>query len=153
VTPSNLRLRAPLAALLAAASLTAAADSPAPLSRLELHAGAHTFNVEVARTPQQRQVGLMGRTRLDGNAGMLFVFEHTAQQCFWMKNTLIPLSIAFLADDGSIVNIDDMQPQTQDLHCSHVPVRHALEVKQGGFRSKGIQPGMRITGGPFEPRH
>jgi len=151
VTPSS--LRASLAALLAAASFAAAADSPAPLPRLELHAGAHTFDVEVARTPQQRQVGLMGRTRLDDNAGMLFVFEHTAQQCFWMKNTLIPLSIAFLADDGRIVNIADMQPQTQDLHCSQVPVRHALEVKQGGFRSKGIQPGMRITGGPFEPRH
>jgi uncharacterized membrane protein (UPF0127 family) len=147
VTPSS--LQAFLAALPAAVALSAAADSPAPLSRLELHAGAHSFNVEVARTPQQRQVGLMGRTRLDDNAGMLFVFEHEGRHCFWMKNTLIPLSVAFLADDGSIVNIADMQPQALDLHCSLVPVRHALEVKQGGFSSKGIQPGMRITGGPF----
>jgi hypothetical protein len=150
VTPSS--LRACLAALLAAGSLSAAADSPAPESRLELHAGAHTFKVEIARTPQQRQVGLMGRTRLDDNAGMLFVFEQPGTQCFWMKNTLIPLSIAFLADDGSIVNIADMQPQALDLHCSQAPVGHALEVKQGGFSSKGIRPGMRITGGPFEPR-
>jgi len=148
----SLPLRAHLAALLAAASFTAAADSPAPLSRLELHAGAHTFNVEVASTPQQRAQGLMGRTRLHDNTGMLFVFEQEGRHCFWMKNTLIPLSIAFLADDGSIVNIDDMQPQTLDPHCSQVPVRHALEVTQGGFRSKGIQPGMRITGGPFAPR-
>ncbi len=150
MTPSS--LRACLAALLAAGSLSAAADSPAPESRLELHAGAHTFKVEIARTPQQRQVGLMGRTRLDDNAGMLFVFEQPGTQCFWMKNTLIPLSIAFLADDGSIVNIADMQPQALDLHCSQAPVGHALEVKQGGFSSKGIRPGMRITGGPFEPR-
>jgi len=153
VTPSRLPLRACLAALLAAASFAAAADSPAPPPRLELHAGAHTFKVEVARTPQQRQRGLMGRTRLDDNAGMLFIFEHAAHQCFWMKNTLIPLSIAFLADDGSIVNIADMQPQTLDLHCSQAPVRHALEVTLGGFSSKGIQPGMRITGGPFELPH
>ncbi len=145
----SLPFRAHLAALLAAASFTATADSTDPLPRLELHAGAHTFNVEVALTQQQQALGLMGRTRLDDNAGMLFVFEQNAQRCFWMKNTLIPLSIAFLADDGRIVNITDMQPQTQDLHCSQVPVRHALEVKQGGFRSKGIQPGMRITGGPF----
>lgn len=69
-----------------------------------------------------------------------------------MKNTPIPLSIAFLADDGRIVNIADMQPLTLDPHCSHVPVRYALEVTQGGFRSKGIKPGMRITGGPFAPR-
>ena len=73
--------------------------------------------------------------------------------CFWMKNTLIPLLIAFLADDGRIVNIDDMQPQTQDFHCPVAPVSYALEVKQGGFRSRSIEPGMRVTGGPFGPRH
>jgi uncharacterized membrane protein (UPF0127 family) len=148
----SLPLRAHLAALLAAASLSAAADSSAPLPRLQLHAGAHVFDVEVARTPQQRKLGLMGRTRLDDSAGMLFVFEQKARHCFWMKNTPIPLSIAFLADDGSIVNIEDMQPNTLGLHCPQVPVRHALEVKQGGFRSRGIQPGMGISGGPFGPR-
>ena len=151
--PSSLRHSALFGLLLAAASFSAAADSTAPLSRLELHAGAHTFNVEVASTPQQRAQGLMGRTRLDHNAGMLFVFEQKAQHCFWMKNTLIPLSIAFLADDGTIVNIADMQPQSLDFHCTQVPVRHALEVKQGGFRSRGIQPGMRLYGGPFNTPH
>ena len=150
MTLSSLPLRAHLAALLAAASLTAAADSSEPLPRLQLHAGAHAFNVEVASTPQQRQLGLMGRTRLDDDAGMLFVHEHKVRPCFWMKDTLIPLSIAFLADDGSIVSIADMQPQTPDLHCAPAPVRYALEVKLGGFSSRGIQPGMRITGEPFE---
>jgi len=149
----SLALRAHLAALLAAASFTAAADAPALLPRLALHAGAHTFNVEVAATPPQRAQGLMGRTRLDHNAGMLFVFEQPGVHCFWMKNTLIPLSIAFLADDGTIVNIADMQPQTLDPHCPKVPVSHALEVKQGGFRSRGIQPGMRLYGGPFNTPH
>jgi uncharacterized membrane protein (UPF0127 family) len=149
VTPSSLPLRAYLAALLAAASLVAAADAPDPLPRLQLHAGAHTFNVEVARTPKQRQRGVMGRTRLDDDAGMLFVLEQNAQHCFWMKDTLIPLSIAFLADDGTIVDIQDMQPQTLDFHCPRGPVRYTLEVPQGGFRSKGIQRGMRVSGGPF----
>jgi len=151
VTPSSLPLPAPLAALLAAASLAAAADSPTPLPRLPLHAGAHTFEVEVARTAQQRQRGLRDRTRLADNAGMLFVFRHTARPCFWMKNTPIPLSIAFLADDGRIVDIEAMQPNTPDLHCPQAPIRYALEVKQGGFQDRGIRPGMRITGGPFGP--
>ena len=146
------RLRAPafLAALLAAASLAVAAGSSLPT--LKLQSGAHTFSVEVAANPQQRQTGLMGRTRLADDAGMLFVFEQKDVHCFWMKNTLIPLSIAFIADDGSIVSIADMQPQTLDFHCPKAAVRYALEVKQGGFRSPGIQPGMRFTGGPFERR-
>ena len=150
MTPSSLPLRAFLAVLLAAATLTVAAETSLP--RLQLQAGAHAFNVEVVSTPQQRALGLMGRERLNDNAGMLFVFEQKGTHCFWMKNTPLPLSIAFLADDGTIVNIDDMQPQTLDFHCPLAPVRYALEVKQGGFRSRGIQPGMQILGGPFGPR-
>ena len=149
MTLSSRQLRSLLTALLAAASLAAAADSSAPLPRLQLHAGAHTFEVEVARTPQQRERGLMGRTRLADNAGMLFVFRHTARPCFWMKNTPIPLSIAFLADDGRIVDIETMQPNTLYLHCPQAPVSYALEVNQGGFGRRGIRPGMRITGGPL----
>jgi len=148
---SSVPLRAHLAALLAAASLAAAAE-PAP-PPLQLRAGAHTLQVEVASTPQQREIGLMGRTRLENDTGMLFVFEQKATHCFWMKNTLIPLSIAFLADDGTIVDIQDMQPQSLDFHCPRGPVRYALEVAQGGFRSKGIQPGMRVSGGPFGQLH
>jgi uncharacterized membrane protein (UPF0127 family) len=133
-----------LSLLLALSSLAAAADPG-----LKLQAGTHTFQVEVADTPQQRMVGLMGRTRLEGDTGMLFVFEQKATHCFWMKNTLIPLSIAFLADDGTIVDIQDMQPQTLTFHCPRGPIRYALEVAQGGFRSKGIQLGTQVSGGPF----
>jgi len=136
--------------LLASVSQHVAADPALP--KLKLHAGAHTFQVEVAATPQHRQTGLMGRKSLADDAGMLFVFEHQDIHCFWMKNTFVPLSIAFLADDGSIVNIADMQPQTLDFHCSKAAVRYALEVPQGGFRDRWIRPGMRISGGPFGPR-
>jgi uncharacterized membrane protein (UPF0127 family) len=137
--------------LLAGASLSAAAESSAPLPRLQLDAGAHTFGVEVAAIPEQRERGLMWRTRLAGDSGMLFVFEQKARHCFWMKNTPLPLSIAFIADDGTLVEIADMQPQTTNPHCAQEAVRYALEVKQDGFSSKGIQPGTRITGGPFGP--
>jgi len=138
------------ALLLASVSQHVAADPALP--KLKLYAGAHTLQVEVAATPQQRQTGLMGRKSLADDAGMLFVFEHKDIHCFWMKNTLIPLSIAFLADDGNIVNIADMQPQTLDFHCAHKPVRYALEVKQGGFQRRGIAAGSRVTGGPFGQR-
>lgn len=141
---------AALAALLCAApTISAAADS---LPGLKLQAGAHTFRVEVAATPQQRQIGLMGRKTLADDGGMLFVFERKDIHCFWMKNTLVPLSIAFLADDGSIVSVADMQPQTLDFHCAHKPVHYALEVKQGGFQRRGIEAGSRVTGGPFGQR-
>jgi uncharacterized protein len=149
VTPSRMRQLARLALLLAASSLAAAADPSSRLPWLQLQAGDHALQVEVADTPQQREIGLMSRTRLEDDAGMLFVFEQKAMHCFWMKNTLIPLSIAFLADDGTIVDIQDMQPQTLDFHCPRGPVRYTLEVPQGGFRSKGIRLGMRISGGPF----
>lgn len=141
-----MRHLAHLALLLALPSLAAAAE---PTSHLQLHAGAHAIQAEVASTPQQRMVGLMGRTSLGSDAGMLFVFEQKGTHCFWMRNTLIPLSIAFLADDGTIVDIQDMQPQTLTFHCPRGPVRYALEVAQGGFRSKGIGLGMRVSGGPF----
>lgn len=136
--------------MLAAAVLAAAAESSAPLPRLQLDAGAHSLDVEVAATPEQRERGLMERTRLADDAGMLFVFEQKARHCFWMKNTPLPLSIAFIADDGTLVEIEDMQPLTTAPHCAQEAVRYALEVKQGGFASKGIQPGTRITGGPFD---
>ena len=84
----------------------------------------------------------MFRTAMPANDGMLFVFEQPGQQCFWMKNTLIPLSVAFIADDGSVVNIDDMKPQTLDSHCSAKPVRFVLEMNEGWFAKRGIKAGQ-----------
>jgi uncharacterized membrane protein (UPF0127 family) len=111
--------------------------------------GIHNINAELASTPQQREIGLMFRTRMPANDGMLFVFEQPGQQCFWMRNTLIPLSVAFIGDDGSVVNIDDMKPQTLDSHCSAKPVRFVLEMNEGWFAKRGIKAGSRLRGGPF----
>lgn len=119
------------------------------LTRVQLSAGMHQLNVQVAQTPLQRQIGLMWRREMPMHEGMLFVFEQPAMQCFWMRNTYIPLSTAFLDDEGRIVNLVDMQPQRDDSHCSLKPVRYVLEMNQGWFAKRKIEPGFRILGGPF----
>lgn len=119
------------------------------LQRVELSAGMHRIDAQVALTPQERQTGLMHRKEMPQHEGMLFVFEQPAQQCFWMKNTLLPLTAAFVADDGTIVNLEDMKPQTLDSHCSTKPVRYVLEMNQGWFAKKGIQAGSKLAGAPF----
>ena len=136
-------------AMLCLAALASAQDGPQKLAQVRLNAGIHNINAELASTPQQREIGLMFRTAMAANDGMLFVFERSAKQCFWMKNTLIPLSVAFLADDGSVVNIDDMKPQTLASHCSAKPVRFVLEMNEGWFAKRGIKPGSKLRGGPF----
>ena len=122
------------------------------LPRVTLKAGMHLIQAQVAATPEQRATGLMHRTEMPTNEGMLFVFEQPAGQCFWMKNTLLPLTAAFVADDGTIVNLADMQPQSLDSHCSAKPVRYVLEMHQGWFAKRGIGPGFRLGGAPFEAR-
>ncbi|WP_231689468.1 DUF192 domain-containing protein [Achromobacter piechaudii] len=126
-----------------------AQTGPQPaLPTTQLSAGIHIIRAEVADTDATRQAGLMFRKELPGNDGMLFVFERPDVQCFWMRNTLLPLSIAFIADDGMIVNIDDMAPQTEDPHCARKPVRYALEMAQGWFDEHGIKAGRKIDGLP-----
>jgi uncharacterized membrane protein (UPF0127 family) len=92
---------------------------------------------------------MMFRTEMAQHEGMLFVFDGPERRCFWMKNTLLPLSIAFIADDGRIVNLADMQPQSEQSHCSAEPVRFALEMNQGWFAKRGIKPGSKLKGPPF----
>jgi uncharacterized protein len=121
------------------------------LPRVQLKAGMHLINAQVASTPEQRSVGLMWRQDMPQHEGMLFVFERPEVQCFWMKNTLLPLTAAFVADDGTIVNLADMQPQTTDSHCSTRPVRFVLEMNQGWFARRGVQAGFRLGGAPFQP--
>lgn len=120
------------------------------LPRTNLSAGFHQIEVQVASTPSQQATGLMFRTEMPQHEGMLFVFPEAKQQCFWMKNTLIPLTAAFVADDGTVVNLEDMQPQTTQSHCSAKPVRFVLEVNQGWFAKKGLKAGMRLVGAPFK---
>lgn len=117
-----------------------------PLPVKTLTAGMHVIQAEVASTDATRSKGLMYRKELAPNSGMLFVFEQPNVQCFWMRNTLIPLSIAFILDDGTITNIADMAPMTENSHCSTSAVRYTLEMEQGWFAKRGITAGKKITG-------
>lgn len=120
------------------------------LPRTKLNAGMHMLDVQLAQTPEQRQIGLMWRKEMPQHEGMLFVFEQAATQCFWMRNTLIPLSAAFLADDGTIVNIADMKPQSDDSHCSEKPVRFVLEMNVGWFAKRQLKAGYQLGGTIFK---
>ena len=120
------------------------------LQRVKLNAGMHVIDAQVALTPQERQIGLMQRKNMPQHEGMLFVFEQASEQCFWMKNTLLPLTAAFVADDGTIVNTVDMKPETTDSHCSAKPVRYVLEMNKGWFAKKGIKQGSKLSGSMFE---
>ena len=148
----NLRLLA-AAMLLALSAATAGAQEQAQINlpRVKLQAGMHQIDAQLALTPDQRQIGLMYRAEMPQHEGMLFVFEQASPQCFWMKNTLLPLTAAFVADDGTIVNLVDMKPQTTDSHCSAKPVRFVLEMNQGWFAKKAIKAGFRLSGKPFAP--
>jgi len=141
------KLFALAAALVATVAL--AQEPQMTLPRVKLSAGMHQIDAQVAASPEQRMTGLMWRKEMPQHEGMLFVFEQPSQQCFWMKNTLLPLSTAFVADDGTIVNIADMAPQTENSHCSAKPVRYVLEMNQGWFARKGLKAGTKLAGAPF----
>ncbi len=136
------------------AAAPAGAQPQPTLPRVQLQAGIHLIKAEVAADFATRAKGLMFRERLGPGEGMLFVFQDKSPQCFWMRNTLIPLSIAFIDDDGTVVNVEDMKPKTEDSHCAARPVRYALEMEQGWFGKRGVGPGFRLGGpdGMFAPR-
>jgi len=113
---------------------------------VELFAGIHRIEAEIAATPESRQIGMMFRTVMAPQRGMLFVFAETASQCMWMRNTLVPLSVAFLDEKGRIINIEDMRPKTETNHCSARPARYALEMNLGWFSSRGLGAGFSIAG-------
>lgn len=137
------------AAATAAASAQGATGVPQQLATTTLRAGMYNIVAQVARTPSEREKGLMFRTQMAAHEGMLFVFEEPQPQCFWMRNTLLPLSIAFIADDGTIVNVEEMAPQTEATHCSAKPVRYALEMNKAWFSKRGLAAGTKLAGGPF----
>lgn len=120
----------------------------AALPSIELKAGNERIQVEVASTPASQQVGLMYRPSMPQNQGMLFVFSEKAGHCFWMKNTQIPLSIAFIGDDGRIVNIEEMEAQTENNHCPLRAIRYALEMNKAWFSQRKLGPGSLIEGLP-----
>lgn len=127
---------------------TALAQQAGRFPVITLNAGIHVIKAEVAAREAERQQGLMFREKMGPNEGMVFLFDAPAGVCMWMKNTLIPLSVAFLDDAGKIVNIEDMQPHTTESHCAKKPVRYALEMNLGWFKQKNIKPGSVIEGLP-----
>ncbi len=150
LSPSAL-VRMLLAGLaLAFCGLAQAQKPQTELPRTALSIGMYRIDAQVASTSQQQATGLMFRTEMPQHEGMLFVFEQAKQQCFWMKNTLIPLAVAFVADDGTLVNLDEMKAQTLNAHCSEKPVRYVLEMNAGWFSKKGIKAGSKLVGQPFE---
>lgn len=133
-------------ALLFLISVRPALAQQAQLSIVELFAGMHRIEAEVASSPESRQIGLMQRSFMAPQRGMLFVFPDVAKHCMWMRNTLLPLSVAFLDEKGVVINVEDMQPKTEDNHCATKPARYALEMNLGWFRSRGFGPGVAIIG-------
>jgi uncharacterized protein len=124
------------------------AEQPAKFPTIPLNVGVYVIKAEVAATPAEREQGLMFRERMGPNEGMVFLFEGPASVCMWMKNTLIPLSVAFIDENGKIINIEDMQPQTTDSHCAKKQIRYALEMNRGWFKQKNIKAGSIVDGLP-----
>ena len=147
---SSLACMAALMSMLVSLDASAQDGPQLNLQRVKLFAGMNVIDAQLALTPEQRQIGLMLRKDMPQHEGMLFVFEQPSQQCFWMKNTLLPLTAAFVSDDGTIVNLADMKPQTTDSHCSAQPVRYVLEMNRGWFAKKGVKAGAKLGGPPFD---
>ncbi len=137
-----------VAAIFSTLSTIASAQQNVGLPTIELKTGVYRIQAELADNPKAREVGLMNRSSMPGNSGMLFVFEEKAGHCFWMNNTKIPLSIAFIADDGKIVNIEEMQANTTNNHCPKAAVRYALEMNKQWFLERVIVPGAVVQGLP-----
>jgi uncharacterized membrane protein (UPF0127 family) len=134
------------------ATFASYAQTPqAHLQRAVLSLGMFQIDAQIAQTPEERQIGLMFRAQMPQAEGMIFIFEEPSKQCFWMKNTILPLTAAFIADDGTILNLADMKPQTTETHCSAKPVRFVLEMNQGWFAKKGIKAGSKLKGVMFQP--
>ena len=145
-----------LSRLLAAAALAVAlpcaaqpADGkPQSLPITKIQVGPHAVSAEVAQTPEQRALGLMYRFSLPADHGMLFVFPEPQPLGFWMRNTYIPLSIAYIDAGGRILNVEDMAPRDESSHLSRGAALYALEMRKGWFAEKGLGPGTRVTGLP-----
>lgn len=126
---------------------------PQTLPVTPLKIGTHVLQAEVADSEEERSHGLMFRTGMPEDHGMLFVFAEPGQYCFWMRNTLIPLAIAFIDDEGRIVDMAEMQARDDRTHhCPRKPVRMALEMNKGWFTTRGIAPGAEVQGLPSVAR-
>ena len=137
-------IRTSLVATLALVFTNASAQYEVP--QIELTAGMYRIEAEVMATPERRATGLMRRAEMPQQHGMLFVFPQEQRHCMWMKNTLLPLSVAFLDRTGKIINVEDMQPQSENNHCAAGDARYALEMNIGWFKTRGLSRGAHIVG-------
>ncbi len=144
--------RCAVVALFAGVATAAAQDAPTEFRVIPLSAGIHVIRAEVAGEPGERERGLMFRKQLGANQGMVFLFERPGMQCMWMRNTLIPLSVAFIDDRGRVINVEEMAAQTDDNHCAAKPATYALEMNKGWFSKHGIAAGAQISGLPKPSR-
>jgi uncharacterized membrane protein (UPF0127 family) len=149
-TPVLARIR--IGAALGVAMIVATTPLAAELPTVELAIKRHRVVAEVAATNAARTTGLMNRFSLRPDHGMLFVFKEPQPQAFWMKNTYVPLSIAFIGSDGKILNIEDMAPLTESTHPSRGAALYALEMKKGWFTDRGIRPGDGVAGLERSPK-
>ena len=145
-------MRTLIKSLCLSALLVTGARAQTLMPGMDLTAGFFCIDAEVASNQKNRMQGLMHRRAMQANEGMLFVFTQEERHCMWMRNTFLPLSVAFLDANGLILNIEDMEPQTEDNHCAAAPARFALEMNKGWFAGKGIKPGQRIGGVEKSPR-
>ena len=127
-------------------AVSIAGSALAELPAVQLSTGMHLIRAEVADSMGARMEGLMHRKSMPQGSGMVFVFDESTTHCMWMKNTLIPLSVAFIDEHGAVINIADMQPQSEQSHCAARPARYALEMNKGWFAQRGIKPGARLRG-------
>jgi hypothetical protein len=147
-----IRYRDWLVVALATGVVALGAAAAATLPTVPLSINGHKITAEVAATLEHRATGLMHRFSLQPDHGMVFVFERAEPLAFWMKNTFIPLSIAFIASDGRIINVDDMAPQDETSHRSKGPALYALEMRKGWFAERGIRAGDTVKGLPESRR-
>jgi uncharacterized membrane protein (UPF0127 family) len=145
-------MRSLIQSFLVLATLISYGQAVADMPRMELTVGFHRIEAEVAADQTNRMQGLMQRRTMGPNQGMLFVFAQAERHCMWMRNTFLPLSVAFLDEEGRILNIENMQPQTEDNHCAAGAARFALEMNIGWFSGKGLKAGARIGGIERAPR-
>jgi uncharacterized membrane protein (UPF0127 family) len=133
------------------AMITVATAGESNLKRQQFQIGTYLIDAELARTAEERQRGLMFRESLAENQGMMFQFSQTDQYCMWMKNTLIPISIAFIDEQGKIINIEEMQANSEQTTCAKSKARYALEMNKGWYRQREIKVGQQIQGLPLTP--
>jgi uncharacterized membrane protein (UPF0127 family) len=133
-------------AVAALTALAASASAQQPMPATELTVGMYRIEAEVAANQRNRELGLMHRKSMPQQHGMLFVFDKSARHCMWMRNTLLPLAVAFLDEQARIINVEEMQPQTDDNHCAAAPARFALEMNGGWFKARGFAPGTVVSG-------